>query len=52
MNSIPKFVPSIAALIASLALLWMAYTASKLVTSDGTLLINVMHHEPGEFQIK
>jgi hypothetical protein len=29
MNSIPKFIASIAALIASLALAWIAFSASK-----------------------
>jgi hypothetical protein len=47
MNSIAKLIASIAAVIASLAFLWIAYTASKVVTG-GRIQIdqNVTQYEP------
>jgi len=41
MNSLPKLIASIAALIASLAFLWIAHSASKIM-SDG-VRINTWH---------
>jgi hypothetical protein len=41
MNSIPKLIASIAALIASLALLWFAFTASNLAVTTNKFVQNI-----------
>jgi hypothetical protein len=46
MNSLPKFIASIAALIASLALLWIAFDLRK-ASSYGGLDLHVYVHNIG-----